>query len=46
MYAGCRAYHFTEELTVERHTGRRVQCCRQMDHKKPLLFGQCAKLDP
>ena len=34
------------ELFVERHTGRRVQCCRQMDHKKPLLFGQCAKLDP
>ena len=34
------------ELFVERYTGRRVQCCRQMDHKKPLLFGQCAKLDP
>ena len=34
------------ELFVERNTGRRVQCCRQMDHKKPLLFGQCAKLDP
>ena len=32
-------------LFVERHTGRRVQCCRQMDHKKPLLFGQCAKLN-
>ena len=34
------------ELLIKRHIGCRVQRCRQMDHKKPLLFSQCAKLTP
>ena len=34
------------QLFVQRHPGRRIQCCGQMDHKNPLLFMHSAKLTP
>ena len=34
------------QLFVQRHAGRRVQRCGQMDHKSSLLFGHCSKLTP